>query len=649
MQENLLICGAFDFGEPGWIPSRWPAILESLKPGLAGDIHTHTTDNAAFAARRDRPSCDGAPSVTAMDLPVDDGGYQTVLAGRIFHHEELARRLQMDPHSQHGELYAAAHLAWGDRCDEKILGAYAVVQWHLERKVVRLARSALQAPPLHYWVSDGRCLASSLPQAAFAAGVSAEIDCSQLANAGLRNFTDRRRTYFLGLQRVAQGSSVTIERGQTREHVFWCADSVARTRLNDEPEIVETARGLMRKAVDVSLQGSSQPAISLSGGLDSQTAASYALEAIGSDRSLRSYTSVPVTEWLPKDDPRLSYDEGESVRLLASQYRNLIPSFIEAMHAPIGGNAKDLLTLGCWPTANEMNMHWVHAIHEQAGKDGCDVMLHAELGDSSISYDAQTAFPNWLARGEWRRLAIELAAISDDRSFLRRAIALSLVPRLPNGIRQKLDELRELNRDDFERWSPLRANDPETLKALARANQEGHDIAFRTGSDSLAARAAMIAAPLSEGPELDLALRLLYGVSRRDPTAYLPLWEFCASLPDDVYLRGGVNRRLARLLLKDHVPEAIWSQERVGIQSADFRERLTKDAKNLLEELKLLEGSSEALSLIDFDRIKTILCGYAHNKEDREKDWLKVTSVVPRGIALARFVRHVEQRDGGRK
>ncbi|RGP41513.1 Asparagine synthase (glutamine-hydrolyzing) [Altererythrobacter insulae] len=649
MQENLLICGAFEFEELGWISSGWPAVLDSLKPGLAGDIHTYTAENAAFAARRDRPICHGAPSVTALDLPVDEGGHQTLFAGRIFHHEELAQRLQLDPHAQHGELYAAAHLAWGDRCDEQILGAYAVIQWHPGRKVVRLARSALQAPPLHYWISDGRCIASSLPQAVFAAGASAHIDRSQLANAGLRNFTDRRRTYFLELHRVAQGSSVTIERGHTREQVFWRAESVARTRLSDEHEIVETARRLMRKAVDVSLQGSSQPAISLSGGLDSQTAASFALEAIGSDRSLRSYTSVPVSEWLPKDDPRLFYDEGENVRLLAAQYGNLIPCFVQAMHAPIGGNAKDLLTLGCWPTANEMNMHWVHAIHDQAGKDGCDVMLHAELGDSSISYDAQTAYPNWLARGAWRRLATELAAVSDQRSFLRRAIALSLVPHLPDSIRQKLDDWRGLNKNDLERWSPLRTDEPETRKALARSKQEGHDIAFRNGADSLAARAAMIAAPLSEGPELDLALRLLYGVTRRDPTAYRPLWEFCASLPDDIYLSRGENRRLARLLLKDRVPEAIWAQERVGIQSADFRGRLRRDAEWLLEELQSSKGSCDTVSLIDFERIEAILVGYAQDAEDREKDWLKVTSVVPRGIALARFVRHVERRDGGRK
>lgn len=274
-------------------------------------------------------------------------------------------------------------------------------------------------------------------------------------------------------------------------------------------------------------------------------------------------------------------------------------------------------------------------------------MLHAELGDSSISYDALTAFPEWLVRGRWLKLAKELRLYRDDRPILKRSIALALLPWMPRRMRRTVDAWRGSAYVALKRWSPLRAEARQTLLALSRAIADGHDIGFHDGTDSLDARQAMIAAPLSEGPELDLALRLLHGVSRRDPTAYRPLWEFCASLPDEIFIRDGKSRRLARDLLTGRAPDQIANQNRVGIQSADFRGRLKRDAPLLIKQVSEMRQDDSLSDVIDLDQIQSILESCGGPEELREKDWLKLTSLVPRGIALARFIRHVDQQDDG--
>lgn len=645
--SNLLICAAIDFEESGWLGAHWSGIVDSLKPGIAGDIWHWQDNRSGFASRDDHlPSAD-APEVRARQITQDEAGLQTLLAGRIFQRERLAGELDVSSPVDDSALYAAAFKRWGDGCDARILGCYAVVQWHGERGELRLARSALQAPPLHVWRSGAHVIAASLPGTIFAAGAVAKVNTDHIANVALRNFSDPSRSYYQGLSRVAPGTQVVIDRERVRRSRFWQPGNIRRVRIDDPREALEQAEPLVREAVAAALEGSAQPAISLSGGLDSQTIASFSLEHLGDGTKLRSYTAVPVQKWLPKHDSRLTYDESENVRALARHWPNLEPSFISGEELQFGAYSKELMQLGAWPTANEMNMHWVHAIHRQAAADGSDIMLHAELGDSSISYDALTAFPEWLVRGRWLKLAKELRLYRDDRPILKRSIALALLPWMPRRMRRTVDAWRGSAYVAFKRWSPLRAETRQTLLALSRAIADGHDIGFHDGTDSLDARQAMIAAPLSEGPELDLALRLLHGVSRRDPTAYRPLWEFCASLPDEIFIRDGKSRRLARDLLTGRAPDQIANQNRVGIQSADFRGRLKRDAPLLIKQVSEMRQDDSLSDVIDLDQIQSILESCGGPEELCEKDWLKLTSLVPRGIALARFIRHVDQQDDG--
>ena len=157
-----------------------------------------------------------------------------------------------------------------------------------------------------------------------------------------------------------------------------------------------------------------------------------------------------------------------------------------------------------------------------------------------------------------------------------------------------------------------------------------------------------IAGPISEGPELDLALRLLHGVERRAPLAYRPLWELCARLPDGMFLREGVDRHLVRDLIHGMVPEATRHQMQVGIQSADMLGRMHRDREFLLSQLDGALSKSDADGLIDFARVRTVLeRSHGPTSSEGEKDWLKAATMVPRGLALAHFVRHVEQRNDG--
>lgn len=642
MTANLLACAVLDFNNQGWVRSCWKPVCDTLRPGKAGQVFEWHSANAGLAWRQDFYDPALAINVQAGKLSADSAGYCTVFIGRIFDRADLARSLDVSGDVTDSELYSAAFRAWGENCDERIVGKYAAIQWHEARNELRLARSPLQAPPLHIWMESRKLAVASLPKSIFAAAGPARLDPAHLANAAIRNFTNPSRSYYHGLTRVAPGTVVRVNRTGIARREFWSARETRKIRISDEKEVLGEATRLLHRSVEMSLHGSERPAIALSGGLDSQTVAAFALERL-KQQQLRSYTSVPVTEWLPKTDPRLVYDETANVELLAARYSNLVPTFMTAEHRRFGADLDQLLDLGGWPTVNEMNMHWVHEIHHQAAEHGCDVLLNAEFGESSISYDGMTAFPGWLSRGKWLHLLKELRAFRDNRTFLRRAAALAMLPLLGSRWRGRLNRLRGRKDLAIERWSPANCDNHHVIDAVERAVLDGHDLSFAQHCDTQESRAAMMITQVSEGSELDLSLQLMHGIQRRDPTAYRPLWEFCASLPDELFFRDGIDRRLARRMLSQYAPQSIAWQNKTGIQSADFAGRLQRDSETMLRATQSLNPADSLHGIIDCDRINTILRACSDPNGDSERDWLKLASLVPRGVAMAWFVRHVEQ------
>lgn len=646
--RNLLICVAIDLDGGNWFAQDWDRIVASLRLGKAGDVYQTQIGSAAFALRRDVVPGTDRPSTIKLDIePGPDGGF-TLLAGRIMQRHDLARRLGIAAPDCDADLYAAAFRILGAECDNAIIGDYSVIQWFPDERRVRLARSPLQAPPLHVWRERNRLVAASLPRSIFAAGVTPRLDYQRLADAGLRNFMDGSRSYYAGLSRVPCGSVQIHRPGGVSTDQFWRPDFNPADAFNSAEEAIEAVREEMRTAVSEALAEVKRPAVALSGGLDSQAVAAFALQQIGGAGKLKSFTSVPIAQWLPKPDPRLIYDERDAVLSLAQMYPALEPSFVTGQDTRFGADIEAMHLLGSWPTSNEMNMHWIHAIHRLAAKEDCGVLLHGEMGESSISFDGHAAFPTWLRRGNWRRLARELQEFEPEVPFWRKLAKWAVRPNLPPPARQMIDRLRGVSNDPLVSWSPLSASHTEARVALSRAAAEGHDAFHFTYPDSATARRAMTAGPMSEGPELDLALRLLHGVERRDPLAYRPLWELCARLPDRMFLREGVDRHLVRDLIDGMVPDVTRDQKQVGIQSADMLGRMQRDRALLLSQLDGSMSKCDAGGLIDFARIRTVLeRSHGPTAIEGEKDWLKAATMVPRGLALAHFVRHVEQRNDG--
>lgn len=647
MPRPLLICAAIDLAGGQWFSPCQERIVASLRLGRAGDIGQALVPGAMLAVRADAVPGTTNPRIRRFAAAQGEDGGVTLLAGRIMEGAALRAQLGLDPQADDAATYAAAHRRWGAGCDAMITGEYAAIQWFARERRVRLARSPLAAPPLHLWRSGTRLVAASLPRSILAAGVRAEIDPDRIADVALFNFGDGSASYYKGLARVACGSWQEHRPDGQASHRYWSLADLPQHRFASEREALDAVGEQLRRAVSAGLEGVRRPAIALSGGLDSQLLACHVLDALPAGARLPSFTAVPVGEWVPRPDPRLTYDESGRVRELARLRPALDPAFITAREACFGEDLHELVTLSGWPSFNEMNMHWVHAISRAAAGAHCDVLFDGDFGDAGISHDGLSAYPAWLRQGRWLRLLGELRAARDGRTLWRRAVSLAGLPHLPPAWRARLDRWRGYGTSPFASWCPLDPDSAIVRAALERALAKRHDLHFHPPRSTRAARAAMLAAALAEGAEVTLGLRLMHGIETRSPLGFRPLFELCAGLPDEYFLRHGRARWLARRLAEGLVAPAVAQGYEVGLQAADFLGRAARDGAAMLASIERIAPHSTAGSVIDLPRIRRDLAENRGPESLGPNHWLRLTCSAARGIALARFVQSVEGGNDG--
>lgn len=641
MSSDLLVTAAVDLGSGDWFSDRIPAIAAEMQRGKAGVLRHGAVAGGWLAARAERPPPDGvvADNISWEPQPDPDGGY-TLLAGRIHDRAELAAQLRIDPALPDPAFYAALHLRYGEDCDRLIHGSYVAIRWFPQRRLLRLTRS-VACRPLHVWRRGNRLIATSIPRAMFAAGLQPQINRHKLGDTLLLNYRDGARSWYAGAQRLEAGTVQWHDPAGERQRRFWSVRDVPEIRFGRDEDYVEAVDAAFRRAAAAELSGIERPALSLSGGFDSQAVASYLVELRGSNQPLISFTSVPQAGWQAGPADTSFGDEGDHVRALAKMYPQIEAHFITAENRRFCQDLDAMLAMGSWPVRNEVNMHWIHELFSRAAGAGCDAVFHGAAGNTGFSYDGLTGYPTWFAEGRWLHLWRENTRNRDHRPAWRRLISRAIMPHLPLGLRRMIDGPRVWRPSPFETWCPMRWQFTRDSGALERMRETGFDPYFYDVTSSRQWRAEVLGDMFSEGGEVELALQLQHGIGYRDPTAYRPLLELCIGIPDDQYLRDGVPRWLGRRLLKGRVPEVVWGARRAGRQAADWTLRFQRDREKLSEELVQMRNDTEMSEIFDVDRISRDWAHWRGGEDATNHDYERICAALGRAVSTAHFMRYV--------
>jgi len=341
-------------------------------------------------------------------------GDAVLFVGHIDNRQDLRRALRLELRHKDGDaaLYAACFGTFGAACDLQVVGQYAAIIWSPRDRSVRLTRSPIQAPPLHVWYDKDRLIVASVARALFATGeVPCAIDEQKIADTLFLNYREEERGWYKGVTRVPLGAQCCITAQSATTTRYYHLATLPQIRLKRDEDYVAAADALFEEATRAALADFAKPAISLSGGLDSQAVAAYAARSLGEQVPLLGLTGVPEAGWDGLEAKHRFGDERWHAASLTELYPNLSVETVDAAGFSFDHRlAAMFLALSAAPR-NVMNLHWIHELRALARRRGCDVLLTGGLGNATFSFDGSGALPALLRKGRLTRLARELRYI----------------------------------------------------------------------------------------------------------------------------------------------------------------------------------------------------------------------------------------------
>ena len=615
----------------------------SLCSGIGGAAGHSEFDGLHFASR---PRGASPAQVRGWRPARLESGALVAFHGYFDNSAALASELGMGS-GDLAALYGRAVERWGADADRRVIGEYCAIIAYPERSTVRLVRSPLRAPPLVYHCDPAGVAAGSVPRALFTAGISERLNQRHVEDSAWINYTAQEDTWFEGINRVPLGCTVTIDPGGRKLNQFYDILAIPDVRLPRDEDYVARAKELLDEGVRAALAGSRSPGITLSSGLDTPQVAVRVLDQLPPGQRLPSFTFRPELGWDGIAPRGANGDEGPMVEAFVAMHPRIDPHF--AVNAGYGHDHR-------WPEmfhamggapSGMCNMYVFHGLFEGARKAGCDRLLLAEWGNFTFSAKGEWGFVEYLLKGRWRQLYLALRDHPhDSRSLLRKFVALSLVPLIPNALWPLMKRL--VHSDEklpLELMSPLNPAYRAASGVEERARATGFPYGRYQPRNRRQAQAQMFANADAETSEIYQAFEQIYGVAQRDPMAYRPFAEFCMGLPIEMFMRDGKLRWLAKEMARGIMPETQRLNSLNGRWDADWHLRIGRRRAEFRAELERIAAHPTLGPMIDTARLIAALDAFPPQTSTDPQVWMEVEMGIPRALLTARFTNFVEGRN----
>jgi asparagine synthase (glutamine-hydrolysing) len=538
-------------------------------------------------------------------------------------------------------LLLAAFERWDDDCCDRLVGDYAFAIWDGRAHRLVLARDLLGSRPLHYHRSEAFFAFASMPKGLHSlADIPRAPDEQRTAEflALLPEYGPG--SFFQGVERVEPGHVVTVTRTglRSRRHWNWHRRKLA---LRSAGDYVEGLRHHLDQAVRSQLRGADgRVAAHLSSGFDSSSVATTAARLLApSGGKVIAFTAVPRAGYdLPLPARRLG-DEGPLAAATAAMHPNIEHVLVRSGHrSPLASLDRDCF-LYERPILNLCNTVWCHVINDAARARGLTVLLTAQMGNMTLSYNGGELLAELMRNGLWLRWARAVSEIVRARHWrLRGALSATFSPWLPPRLWQLWCRIYTGYAVDLGKYSALDPARQVELDLPSRAHAYGQDLSFRPWKDGVAMRLSGLRWTDAIGNDNKGALGG-WGIDVRDPTADRRLIEFCLSVPTEQFFHDGVPRALARAALADRVPAEVLNEKRHGLQAVDWHEGLTAARPQLIDEISRLEQTAPAVRALDLKRMRQLAENWPTEGWERADTIQQYRLALLRGISVGHFLR----------
>jgi asparagine synthase (glutamine-hydrolysing) len=575
----------------------------------------------------------------AQPLHDDDAGLTLVADVRLDNREELANVLHVDEAglsvTPDSALLLLAYKEWGENCAEHLLGDFFFAVWDANARKLVLMRDHMGQRGVSLFRNREFCaFASDLKALRSLRDVPRTLSEHRIARMLLSDTTRLARAD--GTDHVETFPGATVAAigidGSFSERTYWKPGADPTHIGRDEAYYVQTYRQVLGEAVACRIRRTmAPPGLLFSGGFDSAAVAALAGPVLApSGRKLVAASSVmpaeyrgPLrharqwTEYCRRDMAHLDvrYVTRESIDALTDLEKNFIERDVPAHNSQYVDDALRRVLAGA----------------------GVRAVLDGHGGDYTLNPRGHGALARFLATGQLRRFLSEFAAhLRHSGHGLRSTIAVDVVGMLlPRRLRQWWQRAKHgfappwhatpIVRPFAEKAIAEGAVDPDSRRDLAIA-----DIHMRADLQSRLDRISHDAGHFGN------CVAGRDGLEITHPFHDKRVVELALAIPEDLYVKNGFNRYLARVALKGIYPPEYQSRgRRNDFSTPDFPQMVKAIAPRLLADIARMEKSDYLSRHIDFAKLRRHI---AACRADHRSDAGRTAQLVVRTFLTARYI-----------
>jgi asparagine synthase (glutamine-hydrolysing) len=429
------------------------------------------------------------------------------------------------------EVLVHGYREWGlDALVNKLRGMFAFSLWDARQQKLFLVRDRLGVKPLAYALDHGTIGFASTVSALSAGGFGAELDAQALIEFLEFGYVTEQRAIYREVLKVPPASVVEWNNGEVRTRQYWSPPTALEAKGPSFNEAVEESQRLLLGAVERRLQADVPVGALLSGGIDSSLIC-WAISKLGGN--VKAYTiGTPGDEWDETADATATATrlgiEHEVIQLRAEDLAD-VDELSESYAEPFACAS----ALGMLRVSRGISTSGVKVV--LTGDGGDDAFLgypehrHLYLAEKLARYLPASAAPVWW---QVQKRLPDSGPLRRGRSFLNYATGgLGAVTNAHDGwplyqssgmlgerIAEEMVDQRRLD------WSAKSARN--VLGEFLIYDRLGRFVSeYLTKVDGATMR---------------------YSLEARSPFLDQELWEFAASLPYALRLRGNSLKAVLR-------------------------------------------------------------------------------------------------------
>lgn len=459
---------------------------------------------------------------------------------------------------------------------------------------------------LYIYKTDDIFAFATHPKAFEALGIKLTPNVNSIAKILCTIALDGDETCIENIRQLPPATYLQISSGIIEEHTFWRPKVKLSYENIDEKDAYSMFVEKFDAAVKKRIVNQKEVGATLSAGLDSSCVCAFAARELKlKDKKLITYTSVP--QYNSNPFPYCFGDESEMAKITADYIGNTSLELMQCANVSPIQAIRSAVLYTFKPLYNATNFFWIENILSKANMDGCTLILNGQLGNGTVS---------------WSPFKTPLVPKSKffPRTGRKRYLQIAL-----NRIKYNIIEFFGA----FMMMSNKKQSYVLKSKSLTSKICKGNSNRKISRIQALDDHLSLF--------DIWYHYSLQNGVEVSDPTMDKELIEFLLSLPENIYYRDELDRRLLRLSMKDILPDKIRFNRKRGLQASDIVSRIEQFSSEAESAILEIENCPRAAQLLDTSRMRKVLLRIK-NKETGEKIFRDCNVVLLRGIAAGFFL-----------